>query len=156
MEPAFGSNFFISSFWRRHRLTWDGWTSWSLQIDLREWTRSWRSAASFIISCLLQQETIFRRTVTVVFIDAYVLVFGQKTDYICVNRAPLFLYLYERQKNLEKHGAPVVNSSYTFYEEGRMPVPPPPSKWWTFGGYSNPQITVVNKGLSILKIIGDS
>ena len=43
-------------------------------------------------------------------IDASVLVFVRKTDYICVNCAPLFLYLYERRKNLEEHGAPVVNS----------------------------------------------
>ena len=42
---------------------------------------------------------------------ASVLVFVRKMDSICVNRAPLFLYLYEIQKNLEEHGAPVVKSS---------------------------------------------
>ena len=111
VETAFRSDFFSSSFRQRHRLTLDGWTSWSLQIYLREWPRSWHSAASLIISCLLRQETIFRRTATVVFIVASVLVFVRKTDYICVNRAPLFLYFYKKRKNLEEHGAPLVKYS---------------------------------------------
>ena len=55
----------------------------------------------------------------------YVLVFARKKDYISVNRSPLFMYLYERRKNLEEHGASVVNSSQAFGKEGRMPVPPP-------------------------------
>ena len=38
---------------------------------------------------------------------------------------PLFLYLCERRKNIEEHGASVVNSLQAFYEDGRMPVPPP-------------------------------
>ena len=75
VEAAFGFDFFNYSSRRHQRLTCDGWTSWSLQIDLREWPRSWRSAASFIIACLLRQETFFRRTVTVVWvIDASILV----------------------------------------------------------------------------------
>ena len=44
-------------------------------------------------------------------IDASVLVFVRKKDYIFVNRAPLFLYLYERRKFFEEHGTSVVNSS---------------------------------------------
>ena len=82
------------------------------KIDLREWPRAWQSATSFIISCLLRQETFFRPTVTVVgVIDTSFLVFVWKKDYICVNLAPLFLYLYEIWKNLEEHGASVVKSS---------------------------------------------
>ena len=44
-------------------------------------------------------------------IDASVIVFDRNKDYICVNWAPMFLYLYERQKIIEEHGVSVVNYS---------------------------------------------
>ena len=61
--------------------------------------------------------------------------------YLCESGASVLVFL-RKMEHLEEHGASVVNSSWAFYEEGRMPVPPPPSKLWTFGGYIYPQITV--------------
>ena len=97
-------------------------------------------------------------------LSGIIVVFVKNKDYICVNWAPLFLYLYDIRKNLEEHGASVVNSSYALYEEGRMPVPPPPHKMikiWDsctpqifiiLRGYSFPQITVVKSTCFFLRV----